>query len=445
MTTYSINLASLLPHGLVDAKFDEGMLKMTVTHALPYAHCKPGLANRHYMALRERYSLPLRIDMTAKIDAPAIHLEIGKGFLSFGTHRQDNRLMDDICEPKLKTKNFDNHIAMNEFNDLSVLFGYKEMQILINNEERYYSNNEPYMKSRLLPEMNAEGFAIRISCDKNVRLVIFSMNVTEYIGIAPIRRPFKYEIISADGTHPVAADADGSHPVAADADGTHPTATDAVIIGAHPNVNIGDGGNRPAMSATSAIGATSGANAGAGAKPTFEKCIANLPRELSDAATSLDNWLRTLQPLKFKRTIEKFGNKITYIASNYGFSYAMYPDGDVLYHQLQWYIITNKKPELWGRKDDHMEDVLNRLAEEDAEFARRMFGNLHECVNGRPAGCLAKTKYTHAGLSKITCHGTMRFKMSLSDFADVRRFIGMFNEMIIGDKEMEKINETIEV
>ena len=344
---------------------------MTATHALPYAHCKPGLKNNHYVELPKRYCLPLRIDLTVKIDAPALHLEIGGGFASFGVYRQDNRRLEDICEPKQKINQFNSHISMNEFNDISLIYGYKEMQILVNGEERYYSKTEPYMKSRMLAGMNNEGFIIRISSDKNVNMVIKSVKITEYIGIAMILRPLIYE---ADSVADNSLDAD--------------------------------------------------------AKLSAGGCLSGLPEDITMAAEDLDIWLKALRPLKFSRRIMKGCDKITYVASDYGFSYAIYPSDDVLFHQMQWYIVTNKKPELWARKDDRMEDVLNRIARTDPEFAGRMFGNLYECINGRPAGCLAKTAYTFNGKRKITCHGTMKFKMNPSDFADVKRFIGAFNELL---------------
>ena len=372
MIEHDIDLASLTPRGQVVSSVRDGVLNMTVKHALPYSHCKPGLKNPHYMELPNRYFLPLRIDITAKIDAPALHLEIGNGFASFGVFKQDNRRLEDICEPKQKINHFDSHITMNEFNDISLIYGYVEMQILVNGEERYYSKSEPYMKSHMLAEMNNGGFTIKICCDKNVDMVIKSIKVTEYVGMAIILRPLTYE--------------------------TKTASSESVREAVAPSV----GG-----------------------------CISGLPRDIASEVESLDEWLRSLRPLKFSRRVEKDCNKITYVASGYGFSYAIYPSDDVLYHQMQWYIVTNKKPELWARKDDRMEDVLKYIAISDPEYAGRMYGNLYECVNGRAGRCLAKTGYSFDGKRKITCHGAIRLKMSASDFNDARRFIGAFNDMLL--------------
>jgi len=167
-------------------------------------------------------------------------------------------------------------------------------------------------------------------------------------------------------------------------------------------------------------------------KPSFDNCIANLPTDLKDEIITLDEWLRKLKPVKFKRLIETHGNKITYVASDYGISYAIHPSYDVLFHTLQWYIITSGKPDTWHRKDNQMDAVLNRLAQTDPGFAQRMFDNLCECVGGFGPGCRAKTPYIFNGIRKITCHGKMRFKMTRQDFFDVKRFINAFNEMEYG-------------
>ena len=382
MIEHDIDFASLIPRGQIESSVRDGALNITVKHALPYSHCKPGLKNNHYMKLPQRYYLPLRLDITAKIDSPALHVEIGNGFASFGVFKQDNRRLDDICEPKQKINLFDGHIAMNEFNDISLIYGYKEMQILVNGEERFYSKTEPYMKSRLLAGMNDEGFDIRISSDKNVNLSVKSIKVTEYVGIAIILRPLTYEMEKTEVAETCAS-----------------------------------------------------------AKPSVGGCISGLPRVMATEVENLDGWLKSLRPLKFNRRIEKDCNKISYVAPEYGFSYAIYPGDDVLYHQMQWYIVTNKKPELWGRKDDRMEDVLNYIAKTDPGFAERMYGNLYECINGRSAGCLAKTGYAFNGIRKITCHGSIRLKMSASDFNDARRFIGSFNELL---QEEQAANQLIE-
>ncbi|OPJ63786.1 hypothetical protein [Clostridium oryzae] len=114
--------------------------------------------------------------------------------------------------------------------------------------------------------------------------------------------------------------------------------------------------------------------------------------------------------MKFKRQIEKHGNKITYLASDYGFSYALRPSNDVLTHSLGWYIITSSKPQFSHRKDDMMEATLNKSAETSEEFAERMFCNLLECIACRKE-CAVRTLYEFKGKKKVVCHGLIEFKM----------------------------------
>lgn len=195
-------------------------------------------------------------------------------------------------------------MAMNEFTEISVLYDLKEMQILIDGEERYYSNNERYMKSRAFSEMNQDGCELKIACDKLVNLCIKSVTVTEYDETCGI---------SHSGME--------------------------LLIAPAKNMAIAPG-----------------------EKPTFEKCISLLPEYFQSEIVKNDEYLRALKPLKFKRQIEKNGNKITYVASDYGVSYAIYLSNDLFDHSLQWYLFTQGKPETWHRKADMMEETLSRLA-----------------------------------------------------------------------------------
>jgi N-methylhydantoinase A len=74
------------------------------------------------------------------------------------------------------------------------------------------------------------------------------------------------------------------------------------------------------------------------------------------------------------------------------------------------------------------ENHLNKIAETSPEFADRMFLNLKECI--ACCRCAVKTLYKFNGKKKLTCHGTMEFKMCVSDFEDVRGFINTVNELV---------------
>lgn len=371
MKQHTIDLTQLTAKGQATCEYKDNILLMTTSRDLPSQRFDVEyLSINSYIALPDRYRLPLRIDMTVKIDAPALYLLIGKGRINLGTLWSSNRRIDDIVEPTRKIMNYHNHINMNEFTNISVLYDLKEMQILINGEERYYSKKERYMKSPAFREMNEEGFEIKLTCDKLVEACIKSIAITEYEDTCCIVR---------SGTEMPTAS----------------TRNEAIAIGE---------------------------------KPTFEKCISLLPEFIQNEIIKNDEYIRSLKPLKFKRQIEKNGNKITYVASKYGLSYAIYLSNDVFDHSLQWYLITNGKPETWHRKADRMEEVLITLNEKSTDFAERIFNQLEDCV-GCYTHCLAKTRYQFQERHKIACHGKLKFKMSVSGFEDMLAFVDEINQL----------------
>lgn len=353
MIKHNIELTRFLLKGQVVCKYKDNLLYMTTERAIPTQRFDAEhLSINSYIYLPDKYKLPLRIDMTAKIDAPGLYMLLGKGHVNFGTLWSDNRRIDDIAAPARKTMHYHNHMKMNRFTDISVLYDLKEMQIMIDGEERYYSKKERYMKSPAFSEMNKDGFELKIACDKLVNLCVKSVSITEYddtCGIFHSGAELPTAIMKNEAAAP-------------------------------------------------------------GEKPTFEKCISLLPAYIRSEIVKTDEYLKSLKLLKFKRQIEKNGNKITYVASDYGFSYAIYLSNDIFDHSLQWYIITNGKPETWHRKADMMEETLNRLFNTSPDFAERMFYNMDDCV-GCYKNCLAKTRYGLRDKYKPVCHGKLKFRM----------------------------------
>lgn len=369
---HNIALNSLIPKGRVTCELRDNLLAMTTDRALPTQRFDAEhLSIQSYVSLPGQYRLPMRIDLTVKIDAPGLYILTGDGHVNFGTPWSDNRRLDDIVAPSRKIAYFHNHMTMDQFTDISLLYDMKEMQILIDGEERYYSSKERYMKSKEFKERNREGFELKIACDKLVNVSIQSISVTEYEDTCGI--------LHGDKELPA-----------------------AVVR----NLGVPEG-----------------------EKPTFEKCISLLPEPIQKEIDSIDSYLKSLTPLKFRRTIEKNGNKITYVAADFGISYAIYVSNDIFDHSLQWYLITNGKPETWHRKADLMEAALDRLQHSSEEFAERMFYSLDDCV-GCYQNCLGKTSYRFRGRQKTVCHGKLKFKMHADGFKDVRRFIDELKKLI---------------
>lgn len=115
-------------------------------------------------------------------------------------------------------------------------------------------------------------------------------------------------------------------------------------------------------------------------KPTFENVITGLPKDFHDEVIKMDTHLKSLSLLKFKRSVDKNGGKISWVASDYGISYHIEPSGGQLSHRFGWYIVYNGKPDIWHRKADHMEETLNRISRTQPKLAERIFYSLNDCV-----------------------------------------------------------------
>lgn len=371
MKKQTIELSRFLQKGQVVCKVENNLLHMTTNRAIPTQRFdREHLSIVSYIHLPEKFKLPVRIDITVKIDAPGLYVLFGKGHVNFGTLCFDNRRIDDIVSPTRKTAFFHNDMPLNEFTELSLIYDLNEMQILIEGEERYYSKSERYMKAREFKELNKDGFELKIACDKLTNLTIQSITITEY--------PDTCGIVHSENDLPVAF-----------------TKNEAIAPGE---------------------------------KPTFEKCISRLPVNIQNEILEMDEYLKSLKLLKFKRQLEKNGNKITYVASDDGFSYAIYLSNHLFDHSLQWYLITNGKPETWHRKADRMEEALSSLMQKNPSFAQRMFFSLDDCV-GCYKDCLGRTRYRLDEKSKAVCHGKLKFTMNASGFEDARIFINEINAL----------------
>ncbi|MDR1532891.1 MAG: hypothetical protein LBS62_12055 [Clostridiales bacterium] len=386
MQLHNIDLAVLTAHGKAQTKFTDGALECWTAQSVTSVHniVNNDILRRHCVSLPEKYSLPFHVDMTVKLDYPQFWLLVGGGRVAFGSLR-DNRKIEDIAFPSGKPNQdnctFDNRMPLGGWVDISVTFNLDETQILIDGEERFYSRKLAYMskKKRLqLDALNKDGFAIDLVVTKLSTLSVKSITVTEYEERAPLERG-------------------------------------AFEEGAQ--INSGIGSERP--------------------KPSFESVIAELTQEYQAEIAETDAFLRELEPLKFKRFIDKNGGKITWIASDYGVSYQIETDGKYSPHSFNWYIITNSKPELWHRKADYMEETLNEIAKSDPELAARVFYHLNDCVGCYGTHCLAKTLYAFNGAKRLSCHGKVMFRMCHGDFRDVREFFRHLNELSVHGNNFE--------
>jgi hypothetical protein len=361
-----IDLTKLSSIGKAEIKIENEITKITTTQSIaPLSfNLHEDRFKKHCVSLPEKYRLPLRIDMTVKLDFPAFILLVGSGHITFATPWQVNRKIEDIFSPSGKPNqdknSYDNSIPFNEFADISVIYDFKEMQILINGEERFYSRRQPYMKAENIGELE-----IRLAVSKRSVLEIKNIAVTQYDENAPVTRGTFTE--------------------------KKPQPPDKSI------------------------------------KHTFESIVSTLPQEFSDEIIETDKFLKSLRSLKFKRVIEKNGTKITYIASDYGISYTIRASGAESSHDFGWYIITAGKPETWHRKADYMVQILAEIAKTDQPLAERIFNSISDCAFCAPQNNICMTPYSFNGKKRVACHGRVTLRMCRDDFNDAREFFKHLN------------------
>lgn len=369
----NIDLAKLIAHGKIETKSDGEIVNVWTTNSITSVafNLIGDTYKRHSIRLPDKYHIPFRLDMTIMIDFPALILLVGDGHIAFST--SDNHKIEDIAKPTGKPNQdhclFDNKLPFGEFVDISVILNFNEMQILVGGEERFYSCKLPYVKVANLNELNLKGFGIGLTVSKQSTLSIKSISVTEYDDKAPVIHD--------------------------------------VLKQTPPKKEIAES-----------------------LKPIFESIIMDLPLEYKNELQKMDEFLKTLKLMKFKRTIDKRGGKITYVSSNFGFSYAINIFEDRLSHSFSWYLVSSGKPETWHRKADYMEEALNVIAKTDIQFAKRIFYALNDCVGCYGSRCLAKTLYEFNGEKRLTCHGRVMLRMCHEDFQVAREFFRHLNALL---------------
>jgi len=389
MIKHRIALDILTPHGQADAKMEDGSLTAWTTHSITPIGITDfsGKLKKHYISLPGKYRLPLRVDLTVKLDNPSFYLFIGEGHITFASSGQDNRKLEDVIKHSSKPNQdhyaYNNSLPLGEYTEISVIYNRNEMQICIGGEERFYSRKQAYMRAKNFDEVNNKGISIGFAVSKRSMLRIQEITVTE-----------------ADNPLPVSRSADGE---------------EKLSFGAKKDP-----------------------------KPTFETVLSGLPRGFQDRLVEMDAFLRFLKPLKCKRVLDKSGNKITYVAADYGVSYAVEVWDGRFTHCFNWYIVYNGKPETWHRKADYMEEALMESAKSNPGLSERLFYALNDCVGCHGPGCLARTSYVYNGQKKMTCHGRVMLRMCEGDLRDAKEFFENLNRLVErkianGEPKPEKI------
>lgn len=180
MKTHNIPLESFISHGKVMLKMDNGELQMISKASILNSGKKD--TNKHYAYINNKFKLPFRIDIAVKkIDSDMFVLLIGKGHLCFsgGGIRRTDILTSENKPAKYE---YDNAVPVNEYVDLSVMYGSKMMWVAIGGKYYYFSDKVPYirlLKNNSVPAELTEGLDLAISCGHS-KMTIKSLTVTEY-------------------------------------------------------------------------------------------------------------------------------------------------------------------------------------------------------------------------------------------------------------------------
>jgi hypothetical protein len=374
MNQHKINLEEVIAHGKVKVEFENNNLCLS-TQTQNESFYALDMPLNSYLQIKQKFKLPLRIDVRVKIDVPSFYLVLGRGHVTFGSGFQDNRRIGDIVEPERKNVTaFDNKLEIDTFVDLSVIYDLKFMKILIDGKEKFYSKKEKYIKSPLLDEMNLKGFDLKFAGSKQSILKIESFIVTE----------FENDELA----------------------------------------NLRSGQNTDRSMVCLSIDKK--------AKPDFNECISGLSSELQREVKDMDGYLLAQKKLKIKRKIEGTNQacKISYV-STHGFSYSVHISENIMDHFFWWYMVSNYKNEnkYMGRKNDLTNETLEKVAEKSPDIADKVFSYYDEC-KGCSTNCLVKTIYEYSGKKKAACHGKLIMNMNISTFQNLKFMFSALTEII---------------
>ncbi|MCL2664810.1 MAG: hypothetical protein FWE82_04285, partial [Defluviitaleaceae bacterium] len=353
-----------------------------------------GADRSSYIEVPFKFKLPFRIDMTAKMDSPALILRIGDGYINLNTGGMDNRRMMSIVggETKPNIHKFDNFVPLNEFFDVTVIYGKKAMQLIINGEERYFNKKDAYMKPPKTPAKKdaysafsqsenfdmtdtdfSDGFGIKLACFQRTEVFIKSLAITEYDDEPEFKTLPKRDYVYA-----------------------------------------------PTLTKTE--------------KPQLEDCIKDLSPELINCILDMDKHLKAL---KFRRLIEggctgRMGEQDAKrpTSPESKISYTM-PRVTLWKMNISHHLMTHRTMAMLGfyvNQSGKYEEKFNalflrKLEEYNPDFAGEIFFRMSQMNYCKVCGgskCSHFNLTEYKGSKKNNCAHFVQYKMIPSDFADVK-------------------------
>lgn len=168
---------------------------------------------------------------------------------------------------------------------------------------------------------------------------------------------------------------------------------------------------------------------------SFQSILDAMSIDTKNEIIEMDKFLKSLHPLKFKRTADK--KKINYVCADYGVSYAIFPNSTRLRHEpsqtFGWYYLCDRETKEWYRKTDYFVQILTAIGKNDPQAVERIFGAANSCLSCKGYQCSA-ISYTYEGVQKSACYGRIVFQLRQDDFNDVRNFFSHLNALLIEEK-----------
>ena len=152
-----------------------------------------------------------------------------------------------------------------------------------------------------------------------------------------------------------------------------------------------------------------------------------LTTELQSEIIEMDTFLKSLRPLKFKRTADK--RKINYVSPGYGVSYAILPSVSRPSQHFGWYYLYDKERKTWYRKPDYFIETLTEIARNDPQAAEGIFNAIHACTSCKGNPCSA-ISYKYGGEEKLACYGRIILGVGHDDFNCAKAFFGRLSSIL---------------
>jgi len=132
------------------------------------------------METAEKYSFPLRIDITAKTNSSNIrlHYKDGKVILNWEINKDDLKIHDILTGRGFGYYGF-GRIPENEYVDITWVIDKNETLLLVNEELRHIDDDYPYMSARAIISNKKICEPVRISAAWGSTVTIKSLKVTE--------------------------------------------------------------------------------------------------------------------------------------------------------------------------------------------------------------------------------------------------------------------------